>query len=123
MAVDSVDGKTSEKDGKKKKNFGHFPEAYKSNWDIYLGKFVCVHSNGDTVIGVLDEINNQEGYVDFKPSVVGLPDETLIEETGLPTRITSPIKIMRKLPGTVEDYVQLYNKHQKNKKANKKENK
>ena len=91
-----------------------------TNCDIYKGKFVCAGHNGNIVYGILKEINTNQNYVDFMPSIVGTGDNSIAINTDLPTRLSLPISLIRPVPQTLEDYVKEYNNTLKHKKQTKK---
>ncbi|MFA7707826.1 MAG: hypothetical protein WCX73_02665 [Candidatus Pacearchaeota archaeon] len=80
----------------------------KSYLDIYVGKPVCASHNGQTVHGVLAEVNLNEGYADFKPSIVGEGDNSIAINKELPTRVLLPLGVIRPLTQTLEEYVEKY---------------
>lgn len=58
-------------------------------WKPYVYQEVCVETEKGTIIGVMNNPNVREGYVDFAPSLVFEADgETVRVEEVFPTRIS-----------------------------------
>jgi len=81
--------------------------------DGYVGRFICIQQNGNSVLGILKNIDELNKLAYLQPSIVGFADDTLYVEESLPTRIRIPLGIIRPMKGTVEDYVKVYNKNAK----------
>lgn len=91
--------------------------------DGYFGKFLCIHQNGNTVMGILKKVDRKNKLAYFQPSLVGYVDGSLNVEEELPTRINMPLGIIRHLKGTIEEYAEKYNAKQKADQAKKEQTK
>jgi hypothetical protein len=94
--------------------FGFKKDPYQRD-KIYFNKFVCVEYNGHSVFGILKKIDRLEGYAYLRPSLVGKADGFLKIVSNVPTKISLPLTVIRPIPGTLEEYVNVYNKNLKNK--------
>lgn len=87
------------------------------NDNKYLRRFVCIEQiGGHSVYGILQNIDGLRGHAYFRPSIVGNADGSLVIVRGLPTKMDFPLTIIRPMPGTLENYVEVYNKELKKKK-------
>jgi hypothetical protein len=83
----------------------------------YLNRFVCVNQNGNSVLGILDEIDTAKGCAKFMPSIVGKGDGSLAIVEDEYTTMDFPLPIIRPMSGTIEEYVEDYNNELKRKRA------
>jgi len=100
-------------------NFGNNVKPHELS--MYLDNFICVNQNGNSVYGVLERIDKKEGYVYFNPSLVGNANGSLAIVKRLPTKVDFPLTIIRPMIGTLEDFVESYNKTLKEKKESNKQ--
>jgi len=80
-------------------------------YDQYVGQTVSTSHNGNTVVGVLKEIdiNNHVAY--FQPSVIGSSTgEVYLQETK-PVQLPFPLGGVFPLKETLEEYIVGYNKN------------
>lgn len=61
-------------------------EERETNWTPYQARPVVVQVNGNRIAGVVYEVNLDDGYVDFKPSLVPSGDYVRREDD-VPTRL------------------------------------